>query len=295
MQLSKDELFDFFIDHPERPWHVQDLQKRFKLEDRTELTKLLGMLVDEGLLIRTRRRTYGLPNEMNIKPGRLQVTSGGYGFVILDEGGKDIFVPAKNLGTAWDGDRIMVRPNSSRGENGRPSGEVVRIIERRHHRIGGTLEYGRGYVILRPDSPRLGDRILLVPDSVGHLEAGTRLVVRMVWPEDSGALDPFGELEEVLGRGDDPKIETRAVIIKFDLKDVFDPDTILEASAVPPKVTGEMMTGRTDYRHLNTFTIDGEDAKDEPRVDAREDGTKAEGAVEEHQVVVVERIQIAKA
>ena len=31
---------------------------------------------------------------MNLKPGRLQVTSGGYGFVILDEGGKDLFVPA---------------------------------------------------------------------------------------------------------------------------------------------------------------------------------------------------------
>ncbi|MCH2666631.1 MAG: ribonuclease R [Deinococcales bacterium] len=262
MQLSKDELFAFFIDHPERPWHVQDLQKRFELEDRTGLNKILGMLVNEGLLIRTRRRTYGLPNEMNIKPGRLQVTSGGYGFVILDEGGKDIFVPAKNLGTAWDGDRIMVRPNSSQGDNGRPSGEVVRIIERRHNRIGGTLEYGRGHAILRPDSPRLGDRILLVPDSVGHLEAGTRLVARMIWPEDSGELDPFGELEEVLGRGDDPEIETRAVIIKFDLKDVFDPDTISEASAVPPKVTGEMMTGRTDYRHLNTFTIDGKDAKD---------------------------------
>ena len=191
MQLSKDELFAFFIDHPERPWHVQDLQKRFELEDRTGLNKILGMLVNEGLLIRTRRRTYGLPNEMNIKPGRLQVTSGGYGFVILDEGGKDIFVPAKNLGTAWDGDRIMVRPNSSQGDNGRPSGEVVRIIERRHNRIGGPLEYGRGHAILRPDSPRLGDRILLVPDSVGLLEAGPRLVARMIWPEDSGELDPF--------------------------------------------------------------------------------------------------------
>jgi ribonuclease R len=262
MKISKDELLNFFVGHPERPWHIQDLQKRFELDDRSELAKLLGNLVDEGSLIRTRRHKYGLPNEMNLKPGRLQVTSGGYGFVILDDGGKDVFVPAKNLGGAWDGDRIMVRPNSSENDDGRPSGEVVRIIERRHHRIGGTLEYSRGYAILRPDSPRLGERILLVPDSVGHLEAGTRLVTRMVWPEESGELDPFGELEEVLGKGDDPEIETRAVIVKFDLKDAFDPDTIAEASAVPPRVTGEMMTGRTDYRHLNTFTIDGKDAKD---------------------------------
>ena len=262
MEIDRDELFRFFVDHPERPWHIQDVQKHLKLSDRAELGQLLGGLVASGMLIRTRRRTYGLPKEMNLKPGRLQVTSGGYGFVILDEGGKDLFVPADGLAGAWDGDRVMVRPNPLRGDNGRPGGEVVRILERRHNRVGGTLEYARGYAILRPDSPRLHERILLVPESVGQLEAGTRLIARMVWPEDSGERDPFGEVAEVLGRGEDPELETRAVIVKYDLKDAFDPDTLAEASAVPPTVTGEMMGGRTDYRHINTVTIDGEDAKD---------------------------------
>ena len=204
MEIDRDELFRFFVDHPERPWHIQDVQKQLKLSDRAELGQLLGGLVASGMLIRTRRRTYGLPKEMNLKPGRLQVTSGGYGFVILDEGGKDLFVPADGLAGAWDGDRVMVRPNPLRGDNGRPGGEVVRILERRHNRVGGTLEYARGYAILRPDSPRLHERILLVPESVGQLEAGTRLIARMVWPEDSGERDPFGEVAEVLGRGEDP-------------------------------------------------------------------------------------------
>ncbi len=262
MDINREALYTFFQEHPERPWHVQDIQKRLKLDDRSDLRRELARLVEEGRLIRTRRRTYGLPQEMNLRPGRLQVTSGGYGFVILDgdTGEKDLFIPAESLNGAWDGDRVLARPNSEGGE--RPSGEIVRVVERKHTRVVGTLEYAQGYAILRPDSPRLRERILLLPDSVGKLTAGSRIVVRIIWPEESGEKDPFGELEEALGEGDSPEIETRAVIVKYDLKDNFDPKTLAEAEAVPEVVSPEMMNGRTDMREVPTFTIDGADAKD---------------------------------
>ena len=265
--LDREQLFSFFKDHPEKPWHVQDIQKRLKLSDRSDLRRELTTLVDEGKLIKTRRRTYGLPQEMNLMLGRLQVTAGGYGFVISDaEGEKDLFIPADSLNGAWDGDRVMARPNSQGNGNGRDnervSGEIVRILARKHDLVVGSLEYSRGYAILRPDSPRLRERILLLPDSVGKLEAGSRIVAKIIWPEDSGERDPFGEVEEALGEGDDPEVETRAVIVKYDLKDAFDPKTIAEAEAVPETVSGEMIAGRTDMRGVNTFTIDGEDAKD---------------------------------
>jgi ribonuclease R len=262
-EFDKEQVFTFFQSNPERPWHVQDVQKRLHISDRNALRKLLSELADEGRLIRTRRRTFGLPQEMNLFIGKLQVTSGGYGFVIPDSGeGKDLFIPANKLGGAWDGDRVVARPDPMAAEGERQSGEIVRILERGYARVVGTLEYARGYAILRPDSPRLRERILLTPESVGKLEGGSRIVARMVWPEASGEKEPFGELEEFLGAGDDPDVETRAVIVKYGLKADFDADTNAEAEAVPPTVDGEMMAGRTDYRQVNTFTIDGEDAKD---------------------------------
>ncbi len=194
--------------------------------------------------------------------GRLQVTSGGYGFVIPDAGGKDLYIPADRLAGAWDRDRVMARPNPMKSEDDRPSGEIVRIIERGYEHVVGTLEYARGYAILRPDSVRLQTRLLLTPESVGKLEGGSRIVARMVWPEESGEREPFGEVTEFLGTADDPEVETRAVIVKYDLKAEFDPDTVAEADAVPDEVTAEMMAGRTDHRNVTTFTIDGEDAKD---------------------------------
>lgn len=261
--IDRGQIYAFFQQHPERPWHLQDIQKQLKVADRSWLRHELTSLMDEGKLVRTRKRTYGLPQEMNLMFGRLQVTAGGYGFVIPDEGdSKDLFIPAEALAGAWDGDKVMARPNPSKSDDGRISGEIVRIVERKHQRLVGTLEYARGYAILRPDSPRLRERVLLMPDSVGKLEAGSRIVVNIVWPEDSGERDPFGEVQEYLGDGDDPEVETRAVIVKHDLKDTFEPETLAEADAVPPTVTGDMMAGRTDMRNINTFTIDGEDAKD---------------------------------
>lgn len=261
-EIDSDQVLSFFLEHPERPWHVQDIQRRFKVEDRAALRHLLAELADAGRLIRTRRRTYGLPQEMNMVLGRLQVASGGYGFVIPDAGGKDLYVPADRLGGAWDGDRVMARPNPMKSEDDRPSGEVVRILERGYKQVVGTLEYARGYAILRPDSVRLQNRLLLTPESVGKLEGGSRIVARMVWPEESGEREPFGEVVEFLGMEDDPEVETRAVIVKYDLKSEFDPATLAEAAAVPDEVTAEMMAGRTDYRKAITVTIDGEDAKD---------------------------------
>ncbi|UCH25883.1 MAG: ribonuclease R [Trueperaceae bacterium] len=261
-ELSLERIHTFFQKHPERPWHIQDIQKRLKIKDRSVLRQALTTLVDEGRLIRTRSRTYGLPQEMNLVLGKLQVTSGGYGFVIPQQGEKDLFIPAEALGGAWDGDKVVARPNPTKSPDDRPSGVIVRILERRHHRVVGTLEYARGYAILRPDSARLRERILLVPESVGTLEGGSRIVVKMVWPEESGEKDPFGEVEEYLGEGEDDTIETRAVIIKYGLKDRFEDATRSEAGAIPPAVTNEMLKGRTDYRQTDTFTIDDAEAKD---------------------------------
>lgn len=254
-------ILEFFQNKPERPWHVQDIQKDLQIDDRGELMSALNDLVKSGQLVKTRRRSFGLPKEMNLLKGRLQVTSGGYGFVILEQGGQDLFVPADKLAGAWEGDTVMVRPGKSRDDS-RPAGEIVRIVKRGMEKIVGTLEYAHGYAILRPDSARLPERILLTPESVGRLAGGSRIVARMVFPEMSGERETFGEVTEYLGESDDPAVETQAVIVKYGLKAEFDPDTLAEAQAVPATVTSEFMGGRTDYRNVHTMTIDGADAKD---------------------------------
>jgi ribonuclease R len=276
MSIDKTQVYNFFKTHPDKSWHIQDVQKHLKIQHRTPLRKLLSELEDEGKLVRSKRRTYGLPIAKGSKTttptasghaqplfeGRLQITSGGYGFVIPDDVTKeDLFIPVEGLRGAWDGDKVAARFNPVR-RNGRASGEVVNILQRKYERVVGTLEYSKGYAILRPDSPRLRERINLTPASVGSIEAGTRIVTKIVYPETSGERYAFGEVENVLGDGDNPDIETQAVLIKYNLRDEFEPETLAEAKAFAPEVTEAMWKGRLDVRNIPTFTIDGEDAKD---------------------------------
>ena len=276
MSIDKTQLYNFFKKHPDKSWHIQDVQKQLKIEHRTPLRKLLSELEDEGKLVRSKRRTYGLPIAKGTKTvtdtksghstplfeGRLQITSGGYGFVIPDDVTKeDLFIPVESLRGAWDGDKIAARVNPVK-RNGRISGEVVKIVQRKYEKIVGTLEYSRGYAVLRPDSPRLRERINLTPESVGTVEAGTRLVAKIIYPEVSRERYAYGEVESVLGDGDNPEIETQAVLIKYNLRDEFEPETLEEAKAFAPEVTEAMWKGRLDLRGVTTVTIDGEDAKD---------------------------------
>jgi ribonuclease R len=277
MSIDKTQVYNFFKTHPDKSWHIQDLQKQLKIEHRTPLRKLLGELEDEGKLVRSKRRTYGLPiAKGSVKPndaktgqsntplfeGRLQITSGGYGFVIPDDVTKeDLFIPVESLRGAWDGDKVAARINPVR-RNGRVSGEIVKIVQRKYEKVVGTLEYSRGYAVLRPDSPRLRERINLTPGSVGTIEAGTRLVAKIIYPEVSRERYAYGEVETVLGDGDNPEIETQAVLIKYNLRDEFENETLAEANAFAPEVTEDMWKGRLDLRGVTTVTIDGEDAKD---------------------------------
>ncbi len=255
------EIYDFFKQNSHKPWHIQEIQKRLKLKQRSELKNELNSLVTKGKLIRTRRRTYGLPQEMNLMIGKLQITAGGYGFVIPEDSKKDLFIPATALSGAWDGDKVVARANPSQKQNDRISGKIVSVLERKHSLVIGTLEYSKGYAILRPDSSKLRERILLDPESVGKSKAGVRIVAQMIWPEESKEKEAFAKVVEILGNKIDPEIETKAVIIKYGLKDQFDPETSAEVKAIPSKIK-EMIAGRTDLRKLNSFTIDGEDAKD---------------------------------
>ncbi len=276
MNLDKTQLYNFFKTHPDKSWHIQDVQKHLKIEHRTPLRKLLSELEDEGKLVRSKRRTYSLPIAKGPKPtgdaksghttplfeGRLQITSGGYGFVIPEDSTKeDLFIPVEGVRGAWDGDKVAARVNPVK-RNGRTSGEVVSIVQRKYEKIVGTLEYTKGYAVLRPDSPRLRERINLTPESVGEIEAGTRLVAKIIYPEASKERYAYGEVEAVLGDGDNPEIETQAVLIKYNLRDEFESETLAEARAFAPEVTEAMWKGRLDLRGVSTFTVDGEDAKD---------------------------------
>ncbi len=262
VKITSKQIISFFHKHPNKKWQLKDIKKQLGASNSTELRHTLSDLVNKGKLIKTRKRTYGLPKSQmkNLFEGYLQITSQGYGFVLNEKGGPDMLIDEENLFGAWDGDRVAAHPFS---EKPRPRGEIVKILARKFTNMVGTLEYSRGYAFLRPDEPRLRTHIKLLPDSVGELEAGARVVAKLNWPEDTGDHEVYGEVIETLSlTSEDNEAETRAVIIKYNLKDSFAEETLAEARAFPTEVTEKMIAGRANLCEVPTFTIDGKDAKD---------------------------------
>ena len=66
-------------------------------------------MIKDGLLVKTRFNTLGLPRAMGLVTGRLQVTQKGYGFVVplekTEEG--DLFIPAMHLSGAMNEDLVI--------------------------------------------------------------------------------------------------------------------------------------------------------------------------------------------
>lgn len=261
--MTPDFLYAYFKQNPQKPYSLRELARRLK-SPASEVHEVLKVLVADGRLVRTRRKTYGLPEEMNLLVGRVQVTLGGYGFVVADEEAAakaDLFVPPAHLGGAWNGDRVVARRRPP-GQDDRPWGEILRVLERRRRRVVGRLEYRRGYAVLRPDDPKLPAQLPLAQEGLAVHPEGARLVVQIVYPEDSSEHEAYGELVDVLGEEDRPETEIRAVILRFGLAESFPPEVLETADRAAMPIAPEEVAQREDFRDRTVFTIDGADAKD---------------------------------
>jgi len=258
-------ILEYFRENPTKTYSLREVQRTLR-SDRQETKAALALLVEEGRLLEPRRGLYALPES---KPaahkrgseglvGRLQVHPAGFGFVIPDQAGPDLYIPKEFLGGAWHGDRVRAYPQPP-GRDRRPWGKVAQVLGRARHKLTGRLEFRRGYAWVLPDDPRLPGKIKLEPEGLAGIEQGSRIAVELCYPERG---EVYGRFLEYLGSADDPASETHAVIVNHDLKAVFDPQALEEAEAIPDRIPPEEIARRTDFRHLEVFTIDGADAKD---------------------------------
>ena len=253
-----------------RPVHIRDFERSFTRQGReklgqysSDLSGLMDELVHAGLVIQTRKRTYGLPEAMNLVRGRFQASKSGFGFVVPDSGGDDYYIPEGSTMEAWTGDTVLIRPEGRGGRRGdSPAGVVVRVVERSSVQLVGSLEHSHGYAFLKPDDARNKNRIMLVPEGLEGLPDGARMVTKLFWPEETGEDEVYGQVLKVLGNEDDPETETLAVIIKYGLRGDFPDEVLEEAEAIPARIPEAALSGRLDLRSYNIFTVDGRDAKD---------------------------------
>ena len=243
------------------PATIRELMRALKIAraDRHRFRRQIARLVDTGDLIRIRGNRYGLADRMHLVVGRLAVNPRGFGFVTPEPGGDDIYVAGVNLDQAMHGDRVTVRVERP---GDRAEGRIVEVLERANADIVGRYEVddaGMGFVV--PFDERVIMDLRIPPGGSLGAEPG-QMVVAAVDRRPGSGRRPLGHVVEVLGRLDEPGVDTALVIRKHRLPDRHDPDAAAEAARIGDVVAPADLEGRTDFRGLPTVTIDGETARD---------------------------------
>ena len=155
-----------------RPLSKVDLAKVLgrKSGVRMGLNQALRELERDGEIARIRKNRYVLPQAADLVTGKLQINQAGFGFLISEKAGEaDIFISAENTGTAMNGDRVVARITRdldyarAKKVSGRAEGRVIRILERAHDTIVGTLQQSRNFFYVVPDDPRLVHNVYVNP------------------------------------------------------------------------------------------------------------------------------------
>ena len=107
----KKKLIAFFKKNPGREFKSKEIAKKIDLKTDFEYSSLKSVLYDlyeENFLSKSGKnyRLNQLPLTNKIT-GTLQVVNGGYGFVVhKNPRMNDIFIAARNMGTAFNGDTV---------------------------------------------------------------------------------------------------------------------------------------------------------------------------------------------
>ncbi|MEA5098694.1 MAG: ribonuclease R, partial [Burkholderiaceae bacterium] len=239
--------------------HAFALALGVKRRETEGFLRRLAAMERDGQLRKDADGQYQLLNQQAFILGRVSSHIDGYGFLIPEEGGEDIFLPEGEMRKVLHGDRVQVRIVGT-DRRGRPEGSIVEVVSRANTHVIGRLLNENGVCVVAPEDRRINQDILL-SGSPGKAKHGQVVSVKLI-EQPSRYTQPVGKMEEVLGNIDDPGIEIEIAVRKFGVPHIFPESALDLAAKLPAEVLEKDIVDRVDLRDIPLVTIDGEDARD---------------------------------
>ncbi|MDN5841984.1 MAG: ribonuclease R [Alcaligenaceae bacterium] len=200
-----------------------------------------------------------ISNSTEFVTGVVQGHRDGFGFLLPDGDGPDLYLSPYEMAKVLHGDRVCVKPSGE--HRGKPEAMIVEVLERRTGRLVGRFLKERGSYIVAPEDQRIKHDILIASGDTSGAEDGQVVTVEIL-RQPARHMQPLGRVVEVLGEIDDPGMEIEIAVRKFDVPVEFSQATARELQRVPEHVVEGEYAGRIDLRDVPFITIDGEDARD---------------------------------
>ena len=222
----------------------------------------LDELEEDGYIVKTKKGRVMSPNQMGLFVGKFVSHRKGFGFVESDEElVQDLFIPKNDINGALHNDRVMAEIVTPATEDRRAEGKVIKIIKREVTRVVGLFQENKSFGFVVPDDKKFNQDIFIPKRYISGAKNDDKVVCEItVWPQENRK--PEGKIVEILGKKGERGVEIDSIIRAHGLPEEFPKKVIDEANFVAGQELEDEIARRLDLRDLDTFTIDGEDAKD---------------------------------
>lgn len=230
-------------------------------QDRNELIKRLGQLKSSDRIVEEERGKFKKkPSLHTYFTGKVDLTSSGNAYILVDDLDDDIFVPYNRLNKALHGDSVEVFLKPRR--NGKkPEGEISKILERKKTSYVGIVDKQKTFAFVRPSDSRMYKDIFVPMEKLNKAEDGDKVLVDLGdWPKDADS--PYGEVTQILGKPGEHNTEIHSILAEYGLPYEFPYEVEQFAQTLDTSIKESEISKRRDMRDVLTFTIDPKDAKD---------------------------------
>jgi ribonuclease R len=244
------------------PLPASDLARQMEVDKRARVAFFgrVEAMQRDGELLMNRKGELCVVAKLDFITGTVQGHPDGFGFLVPDDGGDDLFLSPAEMHKVLHGDRATAR-RSGTDRRGRPEGQIVDVLERANTTVVGRFYDERGITFVVAENRRINQDLLVPQDERGCAKSGDVVVVEIV-QQPSPQREAIARVVEVLGGYTDPGMEIEIALRKHDLPHEFLLAARKQAGKLPTEVTDRDRAGRVDITALPLVTIDGETAKD---------------------------------
>lgn len=197
----------------------------------------------------------------NLLKGTLEVTRSGIGYVVVADGSGDVLVRPYDFNTALNGDTVQVKVVKENPITRKKEGRVAEVLERKQTEFIGTLQMGKRFAFVVPDSDKPMPDMYIAFENINDAKDGDKVSVRLTkW--DKGERKPEAAVTAVLKPEDVNDSAMKNLIAESGFPLTFSDDTLEEAARLPETIAEHEIKIRRDFREILTFTIDPVDARD---------------------------------
>jgi ribonuclease R/exosome complex exonuclease DIS3/RRP44 len=249
--------------NPTNTFNYKQISAKLELDDassRNQIIKQLKDLQGKQQIEETDRGQYRIKKGSQYHTGKLDMTTRGQGYVIVEGLEDDVFVNSKNINKAFHGDEVEVYIYKRR-KNATLEGEITNIIKRNKTEFVGVIDIQKNFAFVATSEVKMYTDIFVSRDNIGKAEQGDKVLVRLdEWPEKADS--PYGTVIKVLGKPGEHNTEIHSILAQYGLPYDFPEEVEKFAEKLDTSIQENEIKKRRDMRDVLTFTIDPADAKD---------------------------------